>query len=75
LSQEYPRADLVAEFRKARDWLREREPAKRPKSKLLKFLRKWISTAVNEYGARQKRILGIETETVFVPMKDDRESA
>jgi hypothetical protein len=67
LAQEYPRVNLVAEFRKARDWLINAPPSKRPKSDLPKFLRKWVSTAVNKYGVGQPRIIGVETKTVFVP--------
>jgi hypothetical protein len=70
LAQEYPRVNLVAEFRKARDYL-EAHPDRRPESNLKLFLRNWVSNGVNKYGVGQPRIIGYETETIFVPAKDN----
>jgi len=66
LGQEYPNVSLVAEFRRARDWL-DNPKSKRPGSDLKKFLRNWISRAANDYGAGQRRIIGYETVTEFIP--------
>jgi hypothetical protein len=66
MGQEHPKVNLVAEFRRARDWL-DKYPRKRPKSDLHGFLRNWVNKAVRDFGAGQPRIIGYETEVVFVP--------
>jgi hypothetical protein len=74
LGQEYPHVNLAAEFRRARDWLRKaalESPGKIPKSDFHRFLRNWVSNAVTKYGAGQPRVIGFETETIFVPAKDE----
>ena len=73
LGQEYPRVDLLREFRRARDWLLKAHPKKRPKGVhgLRAFLRNWVANAVNKYGLGQPRIVGFETVTEFVPMPDE----
>ena len=70
LGQEYPRVDLLREFRRARDWLLKAHPKKRPKGVhgLRVFLRNWVANAVNKYGLGQPRIVGFETVTEFVPV-------
>lgn len=70
LGQEYPRVDLLREFRRARDWLLKAHPKKRPKGVhgLRAFLRNWVANAVNKYGLGQPRIVGFETVTEFVPV-------
>ena len=70
LGQEYPKVDLLREFRRARDWLLKAHPKKRPKGVhgLRSFLRKWIANAVNKYGLGQPRVVGYETVTEFVPV-------
>ena len=65
LQQESPDVSLVAEFRKARDWL-EGKPVKERKKNLRAFLRNWISNAVNRYGAGQK-FSGYQEVVTFVP--------
>ena len=65
LQQEHPGAPLVAEFRKARDWL-EGKPVKKRKKNLRAFLRNWVSNAVNKYGAGQK-FAGYQEFVTFVP--------
>jgi hypothetical protein len=72
ISQEYPNVNLVSEFRKARDWLRDAPPEKRPKN-LCRFLRNWVSNAVNKYGAGQQHAANQEAEDgfYFVPADDE----
>ena len=65
LQQEHTGAPLVAEFRKARDWL-EGKPVKERKKNLRAFLRNWVSNAVNKYGAGQK-FAGYQEFVTFVP--------
>lgn len=65
LQQEHPGAPLVAEFRKARDWL-EGKPVKERKKNLRAFLRNWVSNAVKKYGAGQK-FAGYQEVVTFVP--------
>jgi hypothetical protein len=45
-------------------------PSKVPKANLRRFLRNWVSNAVNRYGVGQPRIIGYETITTFVPVDD-----
>jgi hypothetical protein len=74
LGQEYPHVNLAAEFRRARDWLKTaalEAPSKIPKSDFHRFLRNWVSNAVKKYGVGQPRVIGFETETIFVPAKDE----
>ena len=73
LGQEYPKVDLLREFRRARDWLLKHHPKGRPKGVhgLRVFLRNWIANAVNKYGLGQPRIIGFETVTEFVPVPDE----
>ena len=73
LGQEYPKVDLLREFRRARDWLLKHHPKGRPKGVhgLRVFLRNWIANAVNKYGVGQPQIIGFETVTEFVPMQDE----
>ncbi len=75
LGQEYPKVDLLREFRRARDWLLKAHPKKRPKGEhgLRAFLRNWVAKGVNEYGLGQPRVVGYETVTEFVPMADKGE--
>ena len=75
LGQEYPKVDLLREFRRARDWLLKAHPKKRPEGVhgLRVFLRNWIAKGVNEYGLGQPRVVGYETVTEFVPMADKGE--
>lgn len=70
LGQEYPKVDLLREFRRARDWLLKAHPKKRPKGVhgLRAFLRNWVANAVNKYGLGQPRVVGYETVTEFVPV-------
>ena len=65
LAQETPGVSLVAEFRKARDWL-EGKPVKERKKNLRAFLRNWVSNAVNKYGAGRK-FAGYQETVMFVP--------
>ncbi|MCR5346180.1 MAG: hypothetical protein K6E38_00210 [Fretibacterium sp.] len=65
LQQEHPGVPIVAEFRKARDWL-EGKPVKERKKNLRAFLRNWVSNAVNRYGAGRKFAVYQEVAT-FVP--------
>ena len=73
LGQEYPKIDLLREFRRARDWLLKAHPKKRPKGEhgLRAFLRNWVAKGVNKYGLGQPRIIGFETVTEFVPVPDE----
>ena len=73
LGQEYPKIDLLREFRRARDWLLKAHPKKRPKGEhgLRAFLRNWVAKGVNKYGLGQPRIIGFETVTEFVPVLDE----
>ena len=61
LRQEFPGISLVAEFRRARDWLAGK-PVKERKKNLLVFLRNWISNAAKRQGGEQEAV-------VFVPEK------
>lgn len=66
LTKEYPGVNLFQQFRKARDWLNA-SPKNRKKD-LRRFLRNWVSNAVNRYGESNGLY---REEVVFVPVPND----